>query len=83
MVQDEGTRKRHRFHAFSLAEEVTVVNSIMSKRTKEANSFLDGIFNSFCSEKQLRNSLETCSAPELADVLKKYYSLRMKISDCY
>ena len=35
----EGTRKRHIFHDFSPAEEVAVVNSIVPKKTKQANSF--------------------------------------------
>ena len=69
----EGTRKRHRFHDFSPPEEVAVVNSVVPKKTKKANSFWDGVFNSFCREKLLGISLETCSAPKLADVLKKYY----------
>ena len=56
----EGTRKRHSFHDFSPAEEVAVVNSVVQKKTKEANSFWDGVFNSFCREKQLGGiSLET------------------------
>ena len=43
----EGTRKRHRFHDFSPPEEVAVVNSVVPKKTKKANSFWDGVFNSF------------------------------------
>ena len=61
-----------------------MVNSVVQKKTNEANSFRDEVFNSFCREKQLGISLETCSAPELADVLKKYYGgLRKKNGDCY
>ena len=80
----EGTRKRHRFHDFSPAEEVAVVNSVVPKNTKEANRVWDEVYKSFCREKQLGISLETCSAPELADGLKKYYGgLQKKNGDCY
>ena len=75
---------RHRFHDISAAEEVAVLNSVVQKKTNEANSFWDGVFNSFCREKQLGISLETCSAPELAHVLKKYYGrLRKQNDDLY
>ena len=61
-----------------------MVNSVVLKKTKEAISFWGGVFNSLCCEKQLGISLKTCSAPELAGVLKKYYGgLRKKNGDCY
>ena len=54
----EGTRKRHRFNDFSPAKEVAVINSVVPKQTKEANSFSDGVINWFYWEEKLGSSLE-------------------------
>ena len=64
--------------------EVAVLNTAVPKRKKEKNSFWQRVFNSFSQEKTIGINLETCSAPELADVLRKYYGrLRKKNGDCY
>ena len=75
--------RRHRFDMSSSQEDKLLTNAVPEK-TRVANEFWVRTLTSFCREKSIQLSLETCSAQELDDCLKKFYfGLRTKDGRVY
>ena len=76
--------RRHRFDDMSSSQEDKLLTNAVPEKTRVANEFWVRTLTSFCREKSIQLSLETCSAQELDDCLKKFYfGLRTKDGRVY
>ena len=68
----------------SSSQEDKLLTNAVPEKTRVANEFWVRTLTSFCREKSIQLSLETCSAQELDDCLKKFYfGLRTKDGRVY
>ena len=81
---DVSRRHRYRFDDMSSSQEDKLLTNAVPEKTRVADEFWVRTLTSFCREKSIQLSLETCSAQEMDDCLKKFYfGLRTKDGRVY
>lgn len=74
----------HRFQDLSSSQEKELLHDAVAPKTRQANKYWLGIFESFCREKNIAIDLGRCSAEDLNEVVTKFYAgLRTKKGDVY